>query len=402
MRFGKHYPSLLVTTTIALFVALPIIAGQQDGEKSDPLLNKIRQNKSELEILREEISSQQEQIVSLDQQAVQMRRSSGDILRDIELSRELLGGLDERERLLATQSEELTGDLDVSIRDFEVRRQALAKSLRSMYLRQQSPGLDMILMSSSFSEFTARLKWESILVRLGAGMMQKTRQEGERIRSEQRVLAVGMAEIALGREEAGLERSRLEMLEAEQIEALRNLENEKKGIKNRMLDLSLNEQRLSYILDDLGQQRTERAAQQQASAGALTAQAGKLEWPVSGSVIRGFGRSVHPRFKTVTLNNGLNIAASLGAPVAAVAEGKVEFADDLPGFGQCVILDHGQGYYTLYAYLDRVFVTSGSEIARGQVIAEVGRPLGGEQPQLYFEVRHGRTPLDPADWLQAR
>ena len=119
-------------------------------------------------------------------------------------------------------------------------------------------------------------------------------------------------------------------------------------------------------------------------------------------MIRSFGRSVHPRFKTVTLNNGLNVAASLGAPVAAVADGTVEFSDDLPGFGQCVILDHGQGYYTLYAYLDGVFVDPGGEVARGQVIAEVGRPSSGEQPQLYFEVRHGRTPLDPADWLLPR
>jgi len=123
---------------------------------------------------------------------------------------------------------------------------------------------------------------------------------------------------------------------------------------------------------------------------------------VQGEVLRGFGRSVHPRFKTVTLNNGLNIQAPQGSPVAAVAAGSVEFCEDLPGFGPCVILDHGEGYYTLYAHLDRVFVAAGAEIARGQVIAEVGRPSAGEEYQLYFEVRHGRTPLDPADWLRSR
>ena len=121
-----------------------------------------------------------------------------------------------------------------------------------------------------------------------------------------------------------------------------------------------------------------------------------------GELIRGFGRSVHPRFKTVTLNNGFNIAAGTGAPVASVADGTVEFSDHLPGFGQCVILDHGAGYYTLYAHLDRVFVDKGEQIARGQVVAEVGRPSGGEEPQLYFEVRQGRTPLDPGDWLKPR
>ena len=60
--------------------------------------------------------------------------------------------------------------------------------------------------------------------------------------------------------------------------------------------------------------------------------AGQLEWPVQGQLVRSFGRSVHPRFQTVTVNNGVNIAARQGAPVAAVAEGRVEFCDRLPGF----------------------------------------------------------------------
>ena len=134
----------------------------------------------------------------------------------------------------------------------------------------------------------------------------------------------------------------------------------------------------------------------------LVQMAGDLDWPVRGQLIRGFGRSVHPRFKTVTLNNGYNIAAPAGSPVAAVADGTVEYSDHLPGFGQCVILDHGAGYYTLYAHLDGVFVAKAEKIARGQVIAEVGRPDDGDEPQLYFEVRQGRTPLDPADWLRSR
>ena len=392
----------LIAIATILLIALPALTGQPTVADDDPLLHKISENKSELEELRAKIKRQEDKIDSLDKQAAQMRRSSEEILQDIELSRGLLGGLDQQERLLVVQSEQLNGDLDVSIEVYAARRQALAKSLRAMYFRGQNPGLDMILTSGSFSEFRARMKWEALLVRLGAGLMQTTREEGERIRRDQRVLKVSLAEIALGREEAGLQRGRLEMLEAEQIEALRNVEREKKGIKNRMLDLTLNEQRLTYILDDLEQLRTEKEARDLVGTGTLATLAGELEWPVGGSVLRAFGRSVHPRFKTVTLNNGLNIAAALGSPVAAVADGTVEFSDDLPGFGPCVILDHGQGYYTLYAYLDRVFVASGAAIARGQVIAEVGRPVGGEQAQLYFEVRHGRTPLDPADWLRSR
>ena len=116
----------------------------------------------------------------------------------------------------------------------------------------------------------------------------------------------------------------------------------------------------------------------------------------------GFTRSLSRAWDDAPAGLPSSPAAPAGSPVAAVSVGKVEFADELPGFGECVILDHGSGYYTLYAHLDRVFVDRGEEIARGQVVAEVGAPAPGERPQLYFEVRHGRTPLDPADWLRTR
>jgi len=400
MRHGALTLAVAVLLSAALATCLTV--AQTGGAADDPLLSKIQENQSELERIRARIAKQEAEIAALDQRAADVRRSSEQILQDIELSRELLGGLDERERLLKSQREQLQQDLSASVDVYAARREALARSLRSMYFRGQNRELEMILMSGSFSEFRSRLKWEALLVRLGAGLMENTRAEGQRIQYEQTTLNVALAEIALSREEAGHERQRLELLEAEQIAALRELEESKRGLKNRMLDLSLNEQRLKYILDDLEQQRVEYEAQELATASTLSALAGSLEWPVEGTLLRGFGRSVHPRFKTVTLNNGLNIAANLGAPVASVADGNVEFVDELPGFGQCVILDHGEGYYTLYAYLDHAFVTPGTEVARGQVIAEVGRPVGGEQSQLYFEVRHGRTPLDPADWLRPR
>ena len=78
------------------------------------------------------------------------------------------------------------------------------------------------------------------------------------------------------------------------------------------------------------------------------------------------------------------------------------FADHLPGFGRCVILDHGSGHYTLYANLARIFVSRGSEVSGGQVLAELGD--GGEsgRPEFYFEIREGREPRDPRIWLRAR
>ena len=396
-RRRRNRPLLLAALLLTLTAA--VAAGQTD----DPLQTSIRENTAKLSNLRAKIREHQERMAAIDAQASEVRRSHEDIQQEIEASRRLMSDLIQSEAQLTAQSEQMAVAVGYSRERYEAQKQALARSLRSMYLRGQRGELEMALTADSFSDLMTRMKVSRMMARLEAGVVENTRREGQRIQQEQRVLDAALAEIWQTREEKRVENDRLEMLMAEQVAALRELETQKKGIKNKMLELNLNEQKLNYVLEDLEQQRTTRAVEP-AVPGAISfaGLAGTLDWPVQGELVRGFGRSVHPRFKTVTVNNGFNIAAGTGAPVAAVASGSVEFSDHLPGFGQCVILDHGGGYYTLYAHLDRVFVEKGEQIARGQVVAEVGRPSRGEEPQLYFEIRQGRTPLDPGDWLRSR
>ncbi|MFT5232417.1 MAG: septal ring factor EnvC (AmiA/AmiB activator) [Candidatus Krumholzibacteriia bacterium] len=389
---------LMISLVMLLLVQSPLLA--EEGEK---LQHSIQENTQKLADLRARMKEQQDRIVNIDDQRVAVRRSHDEIQKEIEISQQLLSDTVNSELQLTTQSEQLARDVGERRSDYDFQKQALAQSLRNMYLRGQRGEMEMLITAGSFSDLMTRMKISRMMARMEAGVVDRTREDGARLQREQRLLDAALAEIWQAREEKSHENDRLELLMAEQVASLRELEDEKSGIKNRMLDLSLNEQKLNYILDDLEQQRTEvKTEDTEASAASLAAMAGQLEWPVRGELLRGFGRSVHPKFQTITVNNGFNIAAGVGAPVAAVAEGVVEFSDQLPGFGQCVILDHGAGYYSLYAHLDRMFVDKGDQIARGQVMAEVGRPSGSEEPQLYFEMRQGRTPLDPGDWLKPR
>ena len=380
----------------------PVIITSKQTKGRDLLRKSIKENSTELIRLRGQIDDRRQRIEDLDQEEAAARRGHQEIQKEIELSRKLVGDMVQHEIILLERSRLLTAELEIRGDTFTTRRETLAKSLRAMYIRSQRSDLEMVMASGSFSEFLTGVKVSRTLARLEAGMLEEVRTEGQILRREQRQLNAALADIWQTREEQNLENDRLEELMAEEMGALRDLETERKGLKNELLQMGMNEQKLSYVMTDLEQVRVERSARQQTTDNSLVMLAGDLEWPVRGKLIRGFGRSVHPRFKTVTLNNGYNIAAPSGSPVASVADGTVEYSDQLPGFGQCVILDHGAGYYTLYAHLDGVFVTKGAKIARGQVIAEVGRPAAGDEPQLYFEVRQGRTPLDPADWLRSR
>ncbi len=400
-------PWFLFMVSVGALVSAVAFAGMDISNSSSSadqsvLELKIVENTADLNSLHEQISAFHQKEKDLDSREEEILRTHADVTREIELTSLLLVEMEQRERLLKKQSETLQRDLVAGSRNFDASQKALANHLRSMYIRGRQGQLESVLTSGSFSKFVTRMKWESLMAKMGAGLVDGTRAEGERLSSRQQQLDVSLAEIWRTREEAGEQSGHMEGLLAEQMAALRELEHERKDIKGRLLELSMNEQRLTYVLSDLEELRKRQQAEVAPEGNQLMELAGQLEWPVRGELVRGFGRSVHPKFLTVTLNNGVNIAAGRGAPVAGVASGKVEFTDRLPGFGQCVILDHGSGYYTLYAHLDRVFVTAGDTTARGQVIAEVGRPESGESSQLYFEIRHGKTPLDPMDWLRSR
>jgi murein DD-endopeptidase MepM/ murein hydrolase activator NlpD len=122
-----------------------------------------------------------------------------------------------------------------------------------------------------------------------------------------------------------------------------------------------------------------------------SASPGRFIWPVTGRILRAFGP-----ISTGARNNGIDIAADAGAQIRAAAEGVVAYAGNLPGFGQLILVRHGGGWLTAYGYLDTLLVTRGQAITRGQTIAKAG---SGAQAQIHFEIRDGRKPVNPVEWL---
>jgi len=123
---------------------------------------------------------------------------------------------------------------------------------------------------------------------------------------------------------------------------------------------------------------------------------GQLSWPVAGHLTAQFGAK---RASGVTWE-GVVIATEHGAPVTAVAAGRVVYADWLPGLGLLVIVDHGEGYMSLYGHNDRLLKAVGESVSAGEIIAAAGDSGGRASPELYFEIRRGGRPVDPAPWFR--
>ena len=128
------------------------------------------------------------------------------------------------------------------------------------------------------------------------------------------------------------------------------------------------------------------------------ADAPRLLWPTSGAVTSRFGAPVKG-----LPNNGIDLAAFAGMTVYAAAAGKVLFAGTEPErFGQLILIDHGGGWVTAYAYLGQVRVKEGQSVTKRQVIARIGKSGEAKRPSLHFELRKGNVPRDPARYLPVR
>jgi septal ring factor EnvC (AmiA/AmiB activator) len=135
----------------------------------------------------------------------------------------------------------------------------------------------------------------------------------------------------------------------------------------------------------------------------LTERKGKLAWPVQGRLITGFGLEVHPRFKTIVMNKGIEIEPRTGsATVQAVHAGKVVFTDYFPGYGNLIIIDHGLTYYSLYGHCSEFLVRAGDMVSAGQPIAVTGDTGSLKGECLYFEIRYRARAIDPLQWLKRK
>ncbi len=179
-------------------------------------------------------------------------------------------------------------------------------------------------------------------------------------------------------QEANDKQQRIEIV-AEELEAT----------TRSVAQLEQDQQRLQTLMEDL-------EALQRGASGYFAALQGQLPTPVSGDIRARFGET-----KSVGKLNwsGWFIEAGNGSPVRAIADGEVVYSDWLQGFGMLIIIDHGDGYMTLYGGNQAVIPAKGTWVESGSTIASVGDSGGQNTSGLYFEIRHNATALDPQDWL---
>jgi len=294
--------------------------------------------------------------------------------------------LEELEREQASREKELAAE-----------RGALAGELRTAYVNGREEQLKMLLNQQDPAEFGRMLTYYGYFGRARAERIDSIRDKLEHL--------------ALLREKIAAEGQRLKDLEARQEQELAALKGAQQQrtqavaaidsqIKTRGGEIKRLESQarsLEKLIADLRKALQSVPVAKQAPFEPLR---GKLPWPVQqGKVLARFGQ---PRAGGSLKWQGMLIGTDRGSRVRAPFAGRVAYADWLPGMGLMIVLDHGGGYLSLYGHNEEVFKKVGDPVAAGDVIGAVGDTGGHNQPALYFEVRRGREPVNPENWLQRR
>ena len=235
----------------------------------------------------------------------------------------------------------------------------------------------------------------SFLVSRDARAVTRFQSEREQLRARTTELADRERKVAAARRIVEQRQRAVAAARADKERTLLSLRNQGNASEQKLAELEEKAKRLEHLLDVLSRQNGAAAA-----ATDIRSVQGALAWPVQGKIIEHFGKQRNAKFSTVTFSNGLKIAAAPGAEVRSVFAGTVLFSQWFKGYGNLVILDHGNRVFSLYGNLKSPAVAVGDRINAGQALAGVGESEDAHSGYLYFEIRQDNKPEDPQKWLR--
>jgi septal ring factor EnvC (AmiA/AmiB activator) len=357
---------------------------EADAKKAEAELQAV---KAEIERITREVSAEQ---VERDRLATELKSaelSVGKVRAALAEVRRERAERAARRAQLAAEKHEREGEV-------HEKRTALAGQLRAAYTIGRQEPLKLLLNQKDPALAGRMFAYYSYFGRARAAQIRLIEENVARIAELEGELDAEDQELAeLERQQRG-ELHQLELSRAERSHVLASLEAQSHTRAQSLERLRSQQAGLEKLLREL------RAAVERfplEGNDAFARLRGKLAWPVSGRVLARFGdaRAGGVRW------DGVLVATERGAPVKAVCQGRVIYADWLPGLGLLTIVDHGDGYLSLYGHNERLYKAAGEQVATGDTIAAAGDSGGSSRPELYFEIRKGGKPVDPRPWFKA-
>ncbi len=360
------------------------------------LTDQIKKEKQSLDRVQGNIEAEQTRYRAAKEAEVRLRGEMEAVGRRAGREQRAVGKIDLKVKAAEAERAALDSKITQQNRSVAEKKRSLAEGLRRLYKGKPNDPFAAIL-SPQHEARDARRRHLEAIARARRDHLVAGRQQGSHL-ADQKAAADRAVDHLTDR--LGATTRQVTAIQAAQQKAISRLADAKREATASQNDLVALNASAAQMQDILRRLNERKAAQSSQAVGSFASAKGQLAWPNNGKVIGLFGRQKHQKFGTYINRKGIEIARTgkKDAAVRAVYSGVVTYADTLKGYGNVVILDHGGDYYSVYGRLQKLRVSTGKRITKGESIGQV---VGAAGP-LYFEIRHRNRAQDPLAWLPKR
>jgi len=371
--------------------------------------------KDELSGVKREIKAQKQLITKTRKVEAVVSTELQEILRNLVQKESDLGQLGHDLRSVESNLGRTGLEIRKVTEEANRKKVEIERRLSSLYKAGELGAVRMFFSAESFPQLAENIRYMKSILENDKRIFTEYNQKIDQLKS----LKMDLERDALKKEhiKTGIEQKKREIEEEKSKKAayLGKVRQDRKSYETSLKELQANAGRLQTMITRLDALSRRKLSSRHEKPGTklkpraelppvpdrgFGSQKGRMSLPVRGEIIESYGKHKHPEFDSFTFSKGLSISAPSGTDIKAVYEGTVIFADYFKGFGNMIIVDHGGGYFTLYAHASRLAKKVGAEVARHETIGAVGDVDSSKGSMLYFEIRHQGKPVDPAGWVR--
>jgi len=355
---------------------------QKEKVKLQDVSKKIRKKKQELKEVKKKESNTISKLDRIEKQLLKENREHSKVINEIEeIQKEI-----RKSRIKVDEHKKQT----------KLKEKYLRKRLSAIYKYYRRSGLRILLSSSSYNEFLKNDKFLAEIIAQDNRLFRECLAALDKSNKIQNELNIKKDKLLKAKNNLQKKRIGIKKSQQDKIALLKKIKREKSLQIKALKELEKYSKELQEFVDRLPDKKKRFTSRRNK----FSKLKGKLLFPVKGSIISRFGRKEHSELHTFTFQKGIDIKASSGTDIKAVYDGRVVFSDWFKGYGNMIIIDHGENYYSLSAHASKLLKNVDDIVKEGETIAFVGDTNSIKGSCLYFEIRHHGKPQDPLKWLK--
>ena len=352
-------------------------------------INELKQQQQQLDQQRSLVKEEREKVQRQERSA---QRELTGIRRNIQATTSQIQFTESKLKSATDSLKKLEAELSQAEQGYQQRQSATGARLRFLQRQQESSGWAVLLQSENLNDFLDRRFQLRRIYKADRQILEGLKAEADKLDRQRAQVEQKKNDITLISQQLMAQKAQFEQQAESQKDVVDRLRTNRRALEAAEAQLEKDSQSIGELIQ-------KRIAEENRKRGVIILGTGQFNLPSSGPISSGFGWRMHPILGYQRFHGGLDFAADYGSPILAADRGVVIFAGWYGGFGNTVILDHGNGLTTLYAHAQELYVAEGETVERGKAIAAVGSTGLSTGPHLHFEVRKEGEPVDPVGFL---